>query len=58
VRQSSTGAFAAQRFNPIAPARTATIYVNDVIKAVDRLGHRDTDAGANVVKENEDSWRT
>jgi len=46
---TATGAFAAQRFNPIAPARTATLYVNDVTGAADRLGLRETDAGANVV---------
>jgi len=46
---AATGAFAAQRFNPIAPARTATIYVDDVVKAAKRLDLRETDAGANVI---------
>jgi len=46
---AATGAFAAQRFNPIAPARTATIYVDDVTATADRLGLRETEAGANVV---------
>ncbi|MCP5025000.1 MAG: hypothetical protein GY929_01835 [Actinomycetia bacterium] len=46
---AATGAFAAQRFNPVAPARAATLYVNDAIKAADRLGLRETEAGANVV---------
>jgi hypothetical protein len=46
---AATGAFAAQRFNPIAPARTATIYIDDVIKAAKRLDLRETDAGANVI---------
>jgi len=46
---AATGAFAAQRFNPIAPARSATIYVDDVAKAVKRLDLRETDAGANVI---------
>ncbi len=46
---AATGAFAAQRFNSIAPARTATIYVGDVAGAADRLGLRETEAGANVV---------
>lgn len=46
---AATGAFAAQRFNPIAPARTATIYVDDVVKAAKRLDLQETDAGANVV---------
>ena len=46
---AATGAFAAQRFNPIAPTRSATIYVDDVAKAVKRLDLRETDAGANVI---------
>ncbi len=46
---AATGAFAAQRFNPIAPARTATLYVDDVTRTVDLLGLRETEAGANVV---------
>jgi len=46
---TATGAFAAQRFNPIAPARTATIYVDDVTGVADRLELRETEAGANVV---------
>ena len=46
---AATGAFAAQQFDPIAPARTATIYVDDVAKAVKRLDLRETDAGANVI---------
>ena len=46
---AATGAFAAQRFAPIAPARTATLYVEDVTKTADRLGLRETEAGANVV---------
>ncbi|MGH7919266.1 MAG: hypothetical protein ACREQM_04885 [Candidatus Dormibacteraceae bacterium] len=44
-----TGAFAAQRFAPIAPARQATIYVENTIDAADRLKLRAADAGANVV---------
>lgn len=46
---AATGAFAAQRFDPIAPARSATIYVDNVAKAAKRLDLRDTDAGANVI---------
>ncbi len=46
---AATGAFAAQRFNPVAPARTATLYIKDVDEAADRLGFRETEAGANVV---------
>lgn len=44
-----TGAIAAQRFAPIAPARQAAIYVDDIARATDRLRLRPTDAGANVV---------
>lgn len=46
---AATGAFAAQRINPVAPARTATIYVDDITRAVERLDLRETDGGANVV---------
>ena len=46
---AATGAFAVQRFNPIAPARLAAVYVTDAAESIDRLGLRETDAGANVV---------
>lgn len=46
---AATGAFAAQRFDPIAPARIATLYVDDVTRAAEQLGLRETDAGANVM---------
>lgn len=46
---AATGAFAAQRFDPIAPARIATLYVNDVTRAAEELGLRETDTGANVM---------
>ena len=46
---AATGALAAQRFDPIAPARLATIYVTDPSKAIDGLDLRETEAGANVV---------
>ena len=46
---AATGALAAQRFDPIAPARLATIYVADPSQAIDRLELRETEAGANVV---------
>jgi len=49
LRYAATGAFAAQRFDPIAPARQATIYVTDVIEFIDHLDLRETEAGANVV---------
>lgn len=43
-----TGALAAQRFSPIAPARIASLYVDDVVGWSDRLELRPTEAGANV----------
>ncbi len=46
---AATGAFAAQRFDPIAPARIATLYVDDVTEAARRLHLREADAGTNVV---------
>ena len=49
IPHAATGALAAQRFNPIAPARTAAIYVTDAIRAIDRLDLRETEAGANIV---------
>ena len=49
IPYAATGALAAQRFNPIAPMRLAAIYVTDAVRAVDRLGLRETEAGANVV---------
>ena len=49
IPYAATGALAAQRFDPIAPARLAAIYVTDAIRAVDRLDLRETETGANVV---------
>jgi hypothetical protein len=46
---ATTGAFAAQRFAPIAPARTATLFVDDVSRAAGRLKLQPADAGANVL---------
>ena len=46
---AATGALAAQRFDPIAPARLAAIYVADAVLAIERLDLRETEAGANVV---------
>ena len=46
---AATGALAAQRFDPIAPARLAAIYVTDPSQAIDGLDLRETEAGANVV---------
>lgn len=48
-RYAMTGAWGAQRFAPIAPARQATMYVEDADRAVERLHLRAADAGANVV---------
>ena len=48
LRYAATGAFAAQRFNPIAPARTASLYVEDPYAAAESLGFREVDSGANV----------
>ena len=45
----ATGAFAAQRFDPIAPAALAAIYVTDSIEFIQQLDLRETEAGANVV---------
>lgn len=46
---AATGAFAAQHFDPIAPARVAALYVTDAVEAAENLGLRETDAGANVL---------
>ena len=46
---SATGAFAAQRFAPIAPARQAALYVEDSALMAERRGLRPADAGANVI---------
>ena len=45
---ATTGAFAAQRYAPIAPARQAAIYVEDIARAAERLRLRPAEAGANV----------
>ena len=44
-----TGAWAAQRFAPVAPARQVAVYVHDIDAAAQRLRLRPADAGANVV---------
>jgi hypothetical protein len=46
---AATGAFAAQRFAPIAPARQAALYVEDSALMAERLGLRPADTGANVI---------
>ena len=48
-RYALTGAFAAQRFAPIAPARQVTIYVDEPTRVAEALKLRSADTGANVV---------
>ena len=40
VTYAATGAFAAQYFDPVAPARAATLYVTDAAEAAESLGLR------------------
>jgi hypothetical protein len=49
ARYAATGALAAQRFAPIAPARMATIYVEDTTVAAERYRLQPADTGANVL---------
>lgn len=49
ARYAATGALAAQRFAPIAPARMATVYVEDATAAADRYRLQPADAGANIL---------
>jgi hypothetical protein len=49
VQYAATGAFAAQRYAPIAPARQAAIYVEDPTAVAERLKLRPADTGANIV---------
>lgn len=44
-----TGAFAAQRFDPIAPARSVTVYTANAAMFMEHLDLREVEAGANVV---------
>lgn len=44
-----TGSAAAGRLAPVAPTRLLSLYVDDPYDAAERLGLRETDAGANVV---------
>jgi hypothetical protein len=48
-RYAFTGSIAANRIAPIAPARLAMLYVDDVELAASGLGLRPTEAGANVI---------
>lgn len=49
IRYAATGAFAAQRYAPIVPARQAAIYVDDPAAAAEKLKLRPAETGANVV---------
>ncbi len=49
IRYAATGAFAAQRYAPIAPARRAAIYVDDPPAVAHKLNLRPAETGANVV---------
>ncbi len=46
---AATGAFAAQVFDPVAPAKTATLYVEDAWRFADQLNLREIETGANVI---------
>lgn len=48
-RYAATTSLAAQRFAPIAPTRTAVVYVDDALEAAGRLKLRPIDSGANVL---------
>lgn len=48
-RYAATTSLAAQRFAPIAPTRTAVVYVADALDAADRLKLRPAEAGANIL---------
>ena len=48
-RYAITGALAAARLAPIAPARLATVWMRPELPTVDLLGLRPADAGANVL---------
>ncbi len=49
INYAATGAFAAQRFDPIAPARTGALYIENAATVAETLDLRETDVGANVV---------
>jgi hypothetical protein len=48
-RYAVTSSLAAQRFAPVAPARTAVLYVDDATLTAEKLGLHSADAGANVL---------
>ncbi len=49
LRYALTGSLAAHRLAPYAPAKLATVYVDDVDQAVEKLKLRPVDSGANVL---------
>ncbi len=49
LRYVLTGSLAAQRYAPHAPARFAMVYADDVGAAIERLGLRRVETGANVL---------
>lgn len=49
LRYALTGSLAAHRLAPYAPPRAAMLYVDDLDDAVDQLGLRVADSGANVL---------
>lgn len=49
VKYAATGAYAAQQFAPVAPARTAALYVDDVATAAKQLDARPSETGANLL---------
>lgn len=49
IRYAITGSMAAERYARYAPPRLAMLYVDDIDEAVDDLGLRPVDGGANVL---------
>ncbi len=49
LRYAATGAYAAQQVAPIAPARVAALYVDDVTAAAEQLDVRPAETGANLL---------
>ena len=46
---AATGAFAAQQFDPVAPARVVTVYTENPFALADALDLREADNGINVI---------
>jgi hypothetical protein len=49
TRYAITTSLAAAKLAPVAPAKLAVVYVDDMSDAAERLGLREADAGANVL---------